>query len=115
MNPPLAMSIVFVIAFLVSCLLIVSGRPSWLATRARQNPFYPWRAWDWNEMPPNWQHHRIWSLVWSLLFGCVAVAVVARGGPRVWAVGLVSVLICLHFLWVFIRITAKHRSLSHRG
>lgn len=114
MNPSSAISVVFVLALVVSCLLIAAGRPSWLATRIRQKPFYPWCAWNWTEMPANWQHHRIWASVWGLLFGCVAVGMVVRCSPPARGMVVVPVLMCVHFLWLVIRITLKNRSLSRR-
>ena len=93
-------------------LLVIRGKPAWLAKRARSKPFYPFRRWDWTEMPTNWRGALVWCCIYTLAFGCVTTWLMLSHGASGWAVASVSGLMCLHFMVLSVRIIAKKVALG---
>ncbi len=62
-------------------------------------------------MPSNWKRFLVFAFIWAILFACVTIWLLFRGGYA-WSPASVTALMCLNFIVLIVRIVAKRMALG---
>lgn len=66
-----------------------------LKTKATQGPYYPFKAWEWQSLPADWEKRRRQYAVWGIVFALLAVGMTIRGA---WTGGVNPAVLVAYFL-----------------
>ena len=107
MSPVLVLQLTFLFAFVFAVVLLIRSPQRFGINR--DDPFYPWKRWTWNAVPPNWKSKLLQSFFWSAAFALTTL----------FEQGLVLVcipwLLSLNFAVHSVRIVANVLSLKSLG